>query len=84
MITVSIGEWTQTVRDEMNAFLHSKLPDEKFDDPVAREEAFQEQIDWYWSHYDNFIQESKAKGKGDAMTRRVLRPIIQMVSLLCS
>ena len=81
MITVSIGEWTQTVRDEMNAFLHTKLSDDQFNNPAAREEALQEQSDWFWSHYDNFVQESKAKGKGNAMTCRVLRPIIQMVSL---
>ncbi|KAJ3780533.1 hypothetical protein GGU10DRAFT_380511 [Lentinula aff. detonsa] len=73
-----ISEWVKIVRDELDIFLHSKLSDEEFDDPAAHEEALQEQIDWFWSRYDKFSEESTAKGKGDAMTRRVLRPIIQM------
>ncbi|KAJ3725524.1 hypothetical protein DFJ43DRAFT_1041500 [Lentinula guzmanii] len=76
---VKINEWTSVVRDEMNEFLHSKLSDEEFSDPAARENALQEQADWFWARFDSFVEDSKGKGKrGDAMTRRILEPIIRM------
>ncbi|KAJ3780478.1 hypothetical protein GGU10DRAFT_337144 [Lentinula aff. detonsa] len=76
---VKINEWTAVVRDGMNEFLHSKLSDEEFSDPAARENALREQADWFWARFDSFVEDSKGKGKrGDAMTRRILEPIIQM------
>ena len=74
-----IGEWSQVVSEEMDKFLHNNLSDEEFKDPEARESALQEQIDWYWAHYDQYVQQTVAKGKTDGMVRKVLRPIIKMV-----
>ncbi|KAJ3792205.1 hypothetical protein GGU11DRAFT_760951 [Lentinula aff. detonsa] len=59
--------------------VESMLSDEEFSDPAARENALQEQADWFWARFDSFVEDSKGKGKwGDAMTRRILEPIIQM------
>lgn len=68
------------VRDEFHMFLHSKLAAEDFNNPTAREEALEEQANWFWEHHDALIDESITKGKGTKVVRKLLRPIIQMVS----
>lgn len=78
--TVPVSEWTVVVRNEFDAFLHSKLAKDNFDNPEAREEALEEQITWFWQHHDAFIEQSIAKGKGTKMVTKILRPIVQMVS----
>lgn len=79
LLTVKIGEWVQVVCDELDDFICSKLSDKELDDPTAREAALEEQCEWYWSLYHGFIEEAKSKGRADAMTCCILRPIIKMV-----
>lgn len=68
------------VRNEMETFLHAQLTDEDFNNPEVREKALEEQINWYWEHHDTLIEETLAKGNGTTMARKILRPIVQMVS----
>jgi hypothetical protein len=77
---VPVLEWTGVVHNELEIFLHSKLLDEDFDKPEARERALEEQINWFWERLDALIGETIARGKGKAMVTKILRPIVQMVS----
>lgn len=77
-----VSEWTGVVRNELETFLHSKLSDEDFDKPEARERALEEQTNWFWEHHDALIGETIARGKGNGMVTKILRPIVQMVSAL--
>ncbi|KAF9056879.1 hypothetical protein BDP27DRAFT_1372989 [Rhodocollybia butyracea] len=75
-----VSEWTVVVRNEFDAFLHSKLAKDNFDNPEAHEEALEEQITWFWQHHDTFIEQSIAKGNGTKMVTKILRPIVQMAN----
>ncbi|KAF9067814.1 hypothetical protein BDP27DRAFT_1532386 [Rhodocollybia butyracea] len=77
-IHVPVSEWTGVVRKELDTFLHGKLPNEDFNSPEAREEALEEQINWYWEHHNALIGDMIAKGRGSMIATKILRPIVQM------
>ncbi|KAF9070524.1 hypothetical protein BDP27DRAFT_1362598 [Rhodocollybia butyracea] len=77
-VEMPVSEWTGVVRKELDTFLHGKLDDEDFNSPEAREEALEEQINWYWEHHDALIGDMIAKGRGSMIATKILRPIVQM------
>ncbi|KAF9026575.1 hypothetical protein BDP27DRAFT_1410589 [Rhodocollybia butyracea] len=73
-----VSEWTGVVHNKLEIFLRSKLSDKDFDKTKACERALEEQTSWFWEHHDALIGETIARGKGNAMVTKILRPIVQM------
>lgn len=79
---MSPGDWTKFVHQEYEAFLQSKLPTDKLADYDAREEALQEQLEWFYGTYDSFIEQKKKAGRMGKSLVKILRPVISMVCLM--
>ncbi|KAJ3709419.1 hypothetical protein DFJ43DRAFT_1162639 [Lentinula guzmanii] len=76
--SMPLGEWSTFVSKELDKYLKGKLPVDKLKDPDAREEALEEQIEWYHANMDNFIEQKKQSGRMGKTLLKILRPIIAM------
>ncbi|KIK64439.1 hypothetical protein GYMLUDRAFT_240983 [Collybiopsis luxurians FD-317 M1] len=75
---VALSEWTKVVHSEFHAFLKSKLSEEKLNNHNVHEEALNEQILWFNSILESYIECKKKKGKIGKTLLKILHLVIAM------
>ena len=53
------------------------------DDPKARAQAMKLEVDYYQEHLGDFIQTAKDEGKTKSTLKRMIRPVLNIVSYPC-